>query len=308
MADSDFWKALAVEFRSIDDPMRILEAHWTNFEGPRWELIRGDFVTLSAQYEPLARRGGRKLDPTRESLEVWLESMRREGYALADIAKVETDEVIACRISALCQRSADFCNLLESRALETERIAENEEQQRDDPRNWSPLQQHWELFKLMKSTTATPSEEIPETLVRSALAKQYGVKPEEVTQEQIQFEVAGLLPYYPSITVIPSQTVDAEMLPKESVLEVEQTHKGCTRSGEVSAFLKRCNELSDITIYKRHIWQSVGHARGRQFEYWQECNEAKTTEADRRNFSRILREGPERFLAALKRKGLIEDI
>ncbi len=79
--------------------MGILEAHWTNFEGPRWELIRGDFVTLSAQYEPPARRGGRKLDPTRESLEVWLESMRREGYALKGITKVETDEVIASLLS-----------------------------------------------------------------------------------------------------------------------------------------------------------------------------------------------------------------
>jgi hypothetical protein len=122
-------------------------------------------------------------------------------------------------------------------------------------------------------------------------------KAEEQARMQIEYEKA--------LARLRDSTEEVESV-EQLAAESGQSNEDCTRSADVDVFLKRCNKLSDATIYKRHIWQSVGHAKGRQFEYWQECNEAKATNADRRNFSRILREGPEQFLATLKRKRLVE--
>jgi hypothetical protein len=204
LLDSDSWRELAATFRAIPDPTGILYAEWTNFEGkPRWAFVRGDYPTLAAQFEPLARRGGKKLDPTRDSLDVWLDSMKVEdGYVYEEITKVETGEVLSCSIRNLCRRSADFCNLLESRALERERITENEERERSNTRNWSPLAQQWEALKVINELQGGPREEIPEVFVRDVLARQHSIKPEEVTWDQIRSELHRLP--YRAIRVIPS--------------------------------------------------------------------------------------------------------
>ncbi len=121
MLESDFWKDLAEKFRVLD-PKGILYAHWTSFHRPHWELIRGEFPTLARRYEPLARRGGSRLDRSRDSLEVWLDAMKAEPDLVYDeMTSVETGEVLSCSIYYLCQRSGDFCNILESRAIEKER-------------------------------------------------------------------------------------------------------------------------------------------------------------------------------------------
>lgn len=180
------------------------------------------------------------------------------------------------------------------RALEAAYLAKAEEEQRTDPRHWSPIRQQWEAFKGIKQLISGPHEQIPEAFLRNALAGQYGIKPEEVTWEQIRFAVSGdLLRHYGAVTVIPSKTTDAE-------IEVRSTDD---HRAEVDAFLFECNKLSDKRIRRRHIWQSVGHLKGRQFEYWQ-ANDVRATKADHSNFRRILREGPEKFLATLRAKKL----
>lgn len=72
-----------------------------------------------------------------------------------------------------------------------------------DPKNWSPLHQQVEAFNKIKELIEGPHQLIPESLLRRTLAEQYGCTPEEVTWQQIRFEVAGLLPYYPAIRVVP---------------------------------------------------------------------------------------------------------
>jgi hypothetical protein len=72
----------------------------------------------------------------------------------------------------------------------------------NDPQSWSPLVQQYEAYKQIKELRSGPHERIPEDLVRRAVAEQHGIKPEEVTSEQIRFEVAALLPRYPAITLI----------------------------------------------------------------------------------------------------------
>jgi hypothetical protein len=64
-----------------------------------------------------------------------------------------------------------------------------------------------EAYRQIKSLITGPHEQIPEALVRRTIAEQYGIKPEEVTAKQIQFEVSGLLQTYPAITVVPSGKV-----------------------------------------------------------------------------------------------------
>jgi lambda repressor-like predicted transcriptional regulator len=82
--------------------------------------------------------------------------------------------------------------------------SEFEAKQRRDAKNWSPLRRQWEAYRQIKNLIAGPHEQIPEALVRRTIAEQYGVKPEEVTTKQIQFEVSGLLDAFPAITVVPS--------------------------------------------------------------------------------------------------------
>ena len=256
MADSDFWRDLAVSFRAISDPMGILTAKWTNFEQqPRWELVRGDFITLSAQFEPLARRGGWKLDSTRDSLEVWLDAMRfEEGYVLEERTKVETGEVIACLIPALCQRSADFCNLLESRALESERIAAEKEREQNNPRNWSPLAQQWEALKVINKLQGGPREEIPEVFVREVLAREHGIKPEEVSWDQIRSELHRLP--YRAVRVIPSSDSHLE----SNVQSAEVTNMVATREQRLQDFVSNKKaSIADVgrtaNVFKANIQQ-----------------------------------------------------
>ena len=103
-------------------------------------------------------------------------------------------------IDRVCEASAILCRKLEARAIQ----AEFEEKQRNDPRNWSQFRQQYEAFKGVKAVRNEPAERIPEEFVRNSLARIHGIKPEEVTMEQIRLEVAGLLPFYHHIELIPS--------------------------------------------------------------------------------------------------------
>jgi hypothetical protein len=76
------------------------------------------------------------------------------------------------------------------------------------------------------------------------------------------------------------------------------------RRDEIAAFLANCNKHSSDRILKRHIWLCVGHSKARQFERWQACEEA-ATDADKRNFARILAMEPGDFIAALRKKDLL---
>jgi hypothetical protein len=222
MSDSDFWRDLAERFRAAD-PQELLRADWhqqvkLGEQEPmvaQWRIVGADRRTRSIQleFEALARRGGPKIYPQMDSLTGWLEALRQYRLNVENqTTAVETGpdgKIIAHiyigSIGCVRQASVDLCKLLESRTLETEHMESLHEQQKEDPKNWSPLRQHWETLKAIKHLVTGHHEEISEALVRSVLAEQYGVKPDEVTWKQIQFEVAGLLTEYPAIRLIPLQ-------------------------------------------------------------------------------------------------------
>ena len=313
MLDSDFWKDLEKQFRSIEEPR--LHFFWidvpTSTQLESWDCSSPGTAlhTARMRFEVVARRAGTKTDPrSADSLAAWLSRLKREGRQ--DLVKY-FDPPGRGQIQCVCAVSADYCLKLESIALEREKVARYEEERQSDPRNWSQLRQHWEAFKSIKKLQSEPPERIPEAVVREALGRQFGVKPEDVTWEQMRDEVSGLLKHYPAITIVPTDphsSFAAEATPQKTDSTI--TSGGgpdckARRMAEVAAFLGECNKHSKTRIFKRHIWLSAGHRKGRQFEHWQACDD-EATEADNRNFPRILRMNPQGFLALLRQKNLIQ--
>jgi hypothetical protein len=144
MADSDFWRSLAAKFRGMIkyDPSHTLHAGWKytvivgqpSPKNAEWHLAGSERPLLSQtirlEFEALARRGGAKIDPGIDSFLAWLETLRSEGLNSASMQPVaqigEAGTPTAFHYSGTIVRlsaaSADLCRILESRALEAERI------------------------------------------------------------------------------------------------------------------------------------------------------------------------------------------
>jgi hypothetical protein len=109
--------------------------------------------------------------------------------------------------------------------------AEFEAAQRNNPKNWTQFRQQFEALKSMREIHDAPAERIPEDFARNAIARIYGIKPEDVTTEQIAFEVAGLLPAYPHIELIPSAPIpSAPIEAPKSAPETERSYVGIDNS------------------------------------------------------------------------------
>lgn len=188
------------------------DGHYTVGSGEawRWQLAGGAGEFTRETFETLARRGAFESAPagTTDLLVAWLEAIRKEhiNFRSDQIATEVNGEgrdglqYVLGTIDRVCEASAILCRKLEARAIQ----AEFEEKQRNDPRNWSQFRQQYEAFKGVKAVRNEPAERIPEEFVRNSLARIHGIKPEEVTMEQIRLEVAGLLPFYHHIELIPS--------------------------------------------------------------------------------------------------------
>ncbi len=214
MASSDFWRQLAAKFHSIADSGMLRADGWY-LEGTNtpwdWWLEGGASDFICAAFGTLAKRGASELAAVgaTDLLIGWLEALRQDGAGFRitgssselPIGGGERVHRLLGSIPRLCETSATFCKKLEARALQ----AEFKEKQRNDPKNWSPLRQQFEAWRKMSEVITGPHERIPESLVRQVIAQQLGIKPEEVTLKQIEFEVSGLVPDYPAITVVPSE-------------------------------------------------------------------------------------------------------
>lgn len=176
-----------------------------------WEL-HGESYSAHARFRALAVRAGTYLaGRSYDFMWVWLDALKQaRGYL--DTIRYTYDESGPNKISIergiianVCEASADHCHIREATALESERIAAEKEREENDPRNWSPLRQQWEAHKSIKELQSGPHEQIPEAFVREVLGRQYGLKPDDVTWDQIRHEVTGLFKRYPALTIIPSQ-------------------------------------------------------------------------------------------------------
>jgi hypothetical protein len=185
MADSAFWRDLAVQFSALRDK-RKLRAGGAN-----------DSMFTSA-LETLAMRGASEIAVagTSDLLHIWLEELRKQGLPFQSsgqcdevLSEAELGERIYRGFTdGLCEASVTFCNRREAQAVQ----AEFEEKQRNNPRNWSQFRQQYEALKSVRELRSEPPEQISEQFARQAIARIRGIKPEDVTREQIAFEVAGL--------------------------------------------------------------------------------------------------------------------
>lgn len=222
MADSAFWRNLAAEFRALPNA-GILRADWDyqmhsdpsvstwSFAGPESSCI---------QFQALARRGASELQINKitDLLIKWLEILKSFNAQLGHLSYyvavnddgTEGPHHLTGSISPVCLISADYCNRLESEAIQQE----FEAKQRNDPRNWSPLRAQFEAFKKIKELHSGPHERIPESLVRDTLAQKLGIRPEEVTPKQINLAVVDLLRDYPAITLVPTTQSPSQCVPE----------------------------------------------------------------------------------------------
>jgi hypothetical protein len=154
----------------------------------------------------------------------------------------------------------------------------------DDPTSWSPLHQQVEAYRQVKTLIGGPHEEIPEDLLRQTFAQQYGCEPEEVTGEQIRFEVSGLPRYYPAITVTPSVPLAQEMaradpVPVVATFEIARRAKLLAdyKVATKTESNKRIYEAKNSEIYKAEFYKWIKGT-------------LPATSATARNFERFLRE------------------
>jgi DNA-binding XRE family transcriptional regulator len=136
MEESDFWRDLAERFRVIRrDDFAGLRADWQDITIGRqtttqWDLRSASESTVS-QFTAAARRGGIRLKNTAKAtdlLHVWLNNLRSEtDPSSRQVIAVEYDQnglvtnnARGGSIQHVCQVSANFCNELESLALEAE--------------------------------------------------------------------------------------------------------------------------------------------------------------------------------------------
>jgi hypothetical protein len=219
MANSDFWRELAISFQSVP-PLYEFTAYRqyymelryfspTSTTEPDWKLQ--GIPTARAEFDAMARRSATMLtpSPTGDLAMAWLEALWKEategpvrlGIEISGKDRSGILTELRGKIDYVFQASSALCRKFESDALQTE----FEERQRNDPQKWPPLRQRFEAFKSIRELHTGPHERIPEALVRDAIADQLGIKPEEVTWKQITFAMAGLLRDYPALTLVPTE-------------------------------------------------------------------------------------------------------
>jgi hypothetical protein len=145
MADSDFWRDRAREFRELitDEPKyppnalvfrTPVVADWMRMTGGdqanQWTVSGGSRVTRT-RFEAFAERCGLKLrsQKTADLLGVWLDAVKEEfppTNRLTESQQVDGTTAVQStggRIHFVIQASADLCSILEARALQVGHLA-----------------------------------------------------------------------------------------------------------------------------------------------------------------------------------------
>jgi hypothetical protein len=318
MADSGFWRELAEQFESVDDPFGYVRANWRDdFDSgrPLWKIdtpVGDPKPALRAKCESLVRRGGKGIDPSRDSLVAWCEELRkrkinmdRTGTTLLTNNSGSQIYVSHGTIVGLVEASSALCWSLESEALETERIAAEDEKRRSDPTNWPEIVQQYEVFKSIKGLISGPHENIPEDVLRNLAAQQDGITPEEVTFDRLRFAVTQLFQRYPAITLVPTvhpEQSDSVLVDSKKNIEAPSEaiydDKTFTNRDRIDAFIAKLLQHG-TKINRTDIWLVGGYEDRSEFERFQRAD-PKVTKRAIRVFNEILTLSPEEFLKRLK--------
>jgi hypothetical protein len=261
MADSSFWRDLADKFRALPLECKMLRAERYPVDDETGELSYWQLTgtaTAKALVDALARRAASEITspPTSDLLEAWLEVLIKRGGVRFHSQTISTGnnpdgtarpKQTVGSLYELPEHSANYCKNLESEALQ----AEAEEKRQNDPRNWPPFRREYEVFKKLRDMRSGPHEQVPEALVRDAISRRLGTKPEEVTWEQIRREVTALLPYYPAITLLPTPGSKLEALGNLRQKQKRRKRKlksHLTRKETVAEQIQRFRIESNLTV------------------------------------------------------------
>jgi DNA-binding transcriptional regulator YiaG len=261
MADSSFWRDLANQFRTLPVECKMLRADRypvddITDELSGWELT--GTATAKALVDALARRAGSEIQAPLSSdlLAAWLEALIKRGGVQfsGQIITTGTNPDGTARpkqtigsLYELPEHSANYCKMLESDALQSEA----EEKRRNDPKNWPRFRAEYEVFKTLRDNMTGPHEQVPEAFVRDAISRKLGIKPEEVTWDQLRHEVAGLLPYYPAITLLPDPGSKLDLrgnLRRRRKRRRRSRKSHPTRKETVGQQIQRLRKESNLTV------------------------------------------------------------
>src|ERR1017187_437152 len=151
MADAEFWRKLATEFRSLRN--HVPEGfHWAGWNSPGADIPTGwilaDHYLFRMEFTTLAFRATQKLEPHAVNpLAAWLDALKRHSPPSLKVVDKSRDigvlssegkEIrwIAGELHNLCTASADFCKALELGALLQDKAgADLKERELNEPAN-----------------------------------------------------------------------------------------------------------------------------------------------------------------------------
>jgi hypothetical protein len=114
-----------------------------------------------------------------------------------------SDDPIAQRAIRACEETIDLKG-----ATERQKVMGQPDQIADAQRAWSPIVLEWETLKAPPKNPLGGPERIPESEIRSILAEQIGIKPEDITEVQIEHAALELCNHYESFQMLPAATND----------------------------------------------------------------------------------------------------
>jgi hypothetical protein len=129
------------------------------------------------------------------------------------------------RQDSITQQAIRTCEevLAERKSIEDDVPSQKEESERgkagqneNEPRTWSPIVQEWEALKSARRLITEQHERIPDADLRSILAGQYIVKPEDLSDGQIEYAALQLCRHYGRVQIIPSPAPDCLSAANES--------------------------------------------------------------------------------------------
>jgi hypothetical protein len=288
MADSNFWRDLAREFRALPEDDTYAEKVIDGIPGTipppnnRW-MLHSSSVHIAMEFELLARRGGDELSPNDvvDSFEVWINALH--SYNL----NVETRNLslqVRRRISNLSETSALFCGTQAIRVFEEERVRKAAEAQQNDPRNWSALRQHYEATQAIKGVLNAQPIELTAEFVAEAVARHEGMRPEDVTNERIMSEITAMLPHYPSIRLVPAKPPASASVESAAPVVVTKPPGSVAeeRKNLLDAYKRECKERG-ITVTDEMIAKAASSSWNdrTQVTWWKREAPKSTPAADK---------------------------
>jgi hypothetical protein len=182
------------------------------------------------------------------------------------------------------------------------------EQHNDDPAPLSSILQEWEAFKAIKQLITGPRESVPELFLRSSVSRQLGIKPEDVSWNQISHAVTELLSRYPAIKVIPSVEANDSAPTGQPQGPVQEAAKAAAeelpnarnrgnsnasdRRAAVDAYIVEVFDKTGRRITRTDIWKTARYKSRTEFERWQRKDPNNPNKSAHERFTRILAEKP----------------